>query len=78
MGRTCSRAAALLFSAFAATALSGLAASPAHAASADTDAADAESSASSPELLGGLVGGGGPAGDGGLVNIFIGNYQVRN
>ncbi|GAB3709483.1 hypothetical protein [Nocardiopsis oceani] len=78
MGRTCRRATALLFSAFAATALLGLAASPAQAASADAGAADAEPSASSPGVLGSLVGDGGLAGDGGLVNIFIGNYQVRN
>lgn len=62
------RAAALLFSALAATAMLGLAASPAQAAV----PLGAQASSSSPGLLGGLFG------DGGLVNIFIGNYQVKN
>lgn len=64
------RGAALLLSAFATSALLGLAASPAQAASAG--ATSTESSPSTPGLLHGLVG------DGGLVSIFIGNYQVRN
>ena len=71
------RAAGLLFSAFAATAVLGLAAAPAQAAPAEAvpahaAAADSSSSSSSPGLLGGLFGGGG------LVTVFIGNYQVNN
>lgn len=67
------RAAALLFSAFAATAVLGLAAAPAQAAAAPGAAASgAEPSPSSPGLLGGLLG------DGGLVTVFIGNYQINN
>ncbi|SIO85509.1 hypothetical protein [Nocardiopsis sp. JB363] len=63
------RGAALLLSAFATSALLGLAASPAQAASAGATSTE---SSSTPGLLHGLVG------DGGLVSIFIGNYQVRN
>ncbi|MBR8743502.1 hypothetical protein [Nocardiopsis sp. MG754419] len=60
------RAAALLLSAFAATAVLG--AVPAQAAAQP----GAEASSSSPGLLGGLFG------DGGLVTIFIGNYQINH
>ncbi|WP_049569591.1 hypothetical protein [Nocardiopsis sp. SBT366] len=64
------RASALLLSALAATVVLGLAVAPAQAAAAPA----AEASAPSGGLLGGL----GLFGDGGLLTIFIGNYQINN
>ncbi|WP_017544119.1 hypothetical protein [Nocardiopsis prasina] len=64
------RVSALLLSALAATAVLGLAVAPAQAAAAPV----AEASSSSGGLLGGL----GLFGDGGLLTIFIGNYQINN
>jgi len=65
MGTVRRRTSALLVSLFATTALLGLAAAPAAAASTGAES-------SSPGLLGGLFG------DGGLITVFIGNYQINN
>lgn len=64
------RVSALLLSALAATAVLGLAVAPAQAAAAPV--------AEAPSSPGGLLGGLGLFGDGGLLTIFIGNYQINN
>jgi hypothetical protein len=66
------RATALLVSAFAATAVLGLAASPAQAVAAPGAETSSQASQASSGLLGSLFG------NGGLLTVFIGNYQVNN